>query len=60
MIHFQLVPWSTIHFWVTVFLTASAVRATFVAAHDHGVSYPNGRVGRRLFRLFHKRGNPHG
>jgi hypothetical protein len=44
---------------VTIYLTAYAVRSVFVAAHDHGVNYPNGRVGRIFIKLFHGRNNPH-
>jgi hypothetical protein len=60
MIHFlQHLP-NGLRFVVTVYLTGWAVRSVFVAGHDHGVSYPNGRIGRVLFRLYHKKGNPHG
>jgi len=44
---------------VTIYLTGYAVRSIFVAAHDHGVDYPNGRVGRIFIKIFHGRNNPH-
>jgi hypothetical protein len=42
-----------VRLWLTVFLTVTAVRITFEAAHWHAVHYCDKPVGRRLNRIFH-------